>query len=49
MCWGREIVLSDGSVLAADMLIFAVGVSPNNEVVKAAGIQLSDTGQIIIC
>ncbi|MFP9209805.1 FAD/NAD(P)-binding oxidoreductase, partial [Enterococcus faecalis] len=30
---GREIVLSDGSVLSADMLIFAVGVSPNNEVV----------------
>ncbi|WP_347095361.1 FAD-dependent oxidoreductase [Enterococcus faecium] len=45
---GREIVLSDGSVLSADMLIFAVGVSPNNEVVKAAGIQLSDTGQIIV-
>ena len=31
---GREIVLSDGSVLSADMLIFAVGVSPKNEVVK---------------
>lgn len=45
---GREIVLSDGSVLSADMLIFAVGVSPNNEVVKATGIQLSDTGQIIV-
>ncbi|WP_275352178.1 FAD-dependent oxidoreductase [Enterococcus faecium] len=45
---GREIVLSDGSVLSADMLIFAVGVSPNNEVVKAAGIKLSDTGQIIV-
>lgn len=45
---GREIVLSDGSVLSADMLIFAVGVSPKNEVVKATGIQLSDTGQIIV-
>ena len=45
---GREIILSDGSVLSADMLLFAVGVSPNNEVVKGAGIKLSDTGQIIV-
>ncbi len=30
------------------MIVFAVGVIPNNEVIKTAGISLSDTGQIIV-
>lgn len=45
---GKELLLSDGSILHTDMLVFAVGVSPNNEVVEAAGITLSENGQIIV-
>ena len=45
---GQEVLLSDGSTLETDMIIFAVGVTPNNEVIKTAGISLSDTGQIIV-
>ena len=45
---GQEVLLSDGSTLETDMIVFAVGVTPNNEVIKTAGISLSDTGQIIV-
>lgn len=45
---GKEVVLSDGTTLEPDMIIFATGVAPNNEVAKSAGIELSDDGQIIV-
>ena len=45
---GKEVVLSDGTKLDTDMIIFATGVAPNNEVAKSAGIELSDDGQIIV-
>lgn len=45
---GKEVLLSDGTSLYPEMIIFATGVAPNNEVVKTAGIELSDDGQIIV-
>lgn len=45
---GHTLHLSDGSTLATDMVVFATGVAPNNEVAKAAGVKLTDRGQIIV-
>lgn len=45
---GKEAILSDGTSLNPDMIVFATGVAPNNEVAKTAGIELSDDGQIIV-
>lgn len=45
---GKEVVLSDGTTIDPDMILFATGVAPNNEVAKTAGIELSDDGQIIV-
>lgn len=45
---GKEVLLSDGTSLYPEMIIFATGVAPNNEVAKIAGIELSDDGQIIV-
>lgn len=45
---GKEVLLSDGTSLYPEMIIFATGVAPNNEVAKTAGIELSDDGQIIV-
>ncbi|MGL9727105.1 FAD-dependent oxidoreductase [Enterococcus sp. DIV0756] len=45
---GKEVVLSDGTSLNPDLILFATGVAPNNEVAKTAGIELSEDGQIIV-
>lgn len=45
---GRTLTLSKGETKQTDLLIFATGVRPNNEIAGKAGITLSDTGQIVV-
>ncbi len=45
---GRELHLSDGSVLNTDMLVVVTGVTPNSEIAKNAGLQLWADGHIIV-
>lgn len=42
------VVLSDGKILSADMVIMATGVRPNVELAIKAGIQLGNTGAIAV-
>lgn len=42
------VVLSDGKILSADMVITATGVRPNVELAIKAGIQLGNTGAIAV-
>lgn len=44
---GKTITLADGSSFETDMILFATGVAPNNELASGAGIALSN-GQIIV-
>ncbi|MDT2760448.1 FAD-dependent oxidoreductase [Enterococcus xiangfangensis] len=45
---GKEVVLSDGTILNPDLILFATGVAPNNEMTQNAGIKLAEDGQIIV-
>ena len=45
---GRQILLSDGQALEADMVILSIGVRPNNELAKEAGLSLSERGGILV-
>lgn len=45
---GQTLTLDDGATLTTEMIIFATGVRPNNEIAAAAGIQLSDNGLIVV-
>ena len=40
------VVLSDGGNLPADLVIMAIGVRPNTELAKKAGIELGQKGAI---
>ncbi|WP_430599508.1 FAD-dependent oxidoreductase [Enterococcus sp. DIV0179] len=45
---GSEVHLSDGDLLHPDMILFATGVAPNNEIIQSAGISMNEHGQIIV-
>jgi len=45
---GKTIVLEDGSRLSSDLTIMSVGVQPENELAKAAGIELGLRGGILV-
>ncbi|MBC9703755.1 MAG: FAD-dependent oxidoreductase, partial [Enterococcus sp.] len=45
---GQEIVLEDGTVLASDVTILSVGVQPETDLAKRAGIQLGHRGGILV-
>lgn len=45
---GKKIVLSDGNSLETDLIILAVGVMPNSELLKDAGAVLGDKGGIVV-
>jgi NADPH-dependent 2,4-dienoyl-CoA reductase/sulfur reductase-like enzyme/rhodanese-related sulfurtransferase len=45
---GLEVVLSSGAKHAADLVILAMGVRPENELAKTAGLELGDRGGIRI-
>lgn len=43
---GHLLQLTDDTTVNTDMILFATGVTPNNEVAAAAGIKLNENGQI---
>ena len=45
---GKKILLEDGSELASDLTILSVGVTPENSLAKAAGIELGLRGGILV-
>ena len=45
---GQEIVLEDGTVLASDVTILSVGVQPETDLAKRAGIELGHRGGILV-
>ena len=45
---GVEITLRSGALLSADMVIFAVGVTPDTEFLKNSGIEFGPKGHILV-
>lgn len=45
---GRRVVLEDGQIIATDLIILSVGVQPETELAKAAGIELGLRGGILV-
>ena len=43
---GRKILLQSGKELAADLIIFAIGVKPENNLAKDSGLELGERGGI---
>ena len=43
-----ERVTTDKGTIDADMVIMAVGVAPNSDLAKAAGLEISDNGAIVV-
>jgi CoA-disulfide reductase len=45
---GKKILLSDGTEIETDMTILSIGVRPENELAKAAGLELGERGGIVV-
>ncbi|MDP4106504.1 MAG: CoA-disulfide reductase [Bacillota bacterium] len=45
---GKKIILSDGAEIETDMTILSIGVRPENELAKTAGLELGERGGIIV-
>lgn len=45
---GRKVYLSDGTEIETDMTILSIGVRPENELAKNAGLELGQRGGIIV-
>lgn len=45
---GKKVILSDGTEIETDMTILSIGVRPENELAKTAGLELGDRGGIIV-
>lgn len=45
---GRKVILSDGTELETDMTILSIGVKPENELAKSAGLAIGERGGIIV-
>lgn len=45
---GKEIELSSGKTIKSDITILSIGVSPENELAKEAGLKLSERGFIVV-
>ncbi|WP_102271772.1 CoA-disulfide reductase [Cytobacillus massiliigabonensis] len=45
---GKKVILSDGSEIETDMTILSIGVKPENELAKVAGLKLGERGGIIV-
>lgn len=43
---GKKITLQSGTTLLSDLIIFAIGVRPDNELAKTAGLELTKRGSI---
>ncbi|WP_180316792.1 CoA-disulfide reductase [Cytobacillus eiseniae] len=45
---GKAVILADGSEIETDMTILSIGVRPENELAKSAGLELGERGGIIV-
>ncbi|MCR4675284.1 MAG: FAD-dependent oxidoreductase [Lachnospiraceae bacterium] len=45
---GIDVVLSDEKVVSADLVILAIGVRPNSELARDAGLELNERGGIVV-
>ncbi|MDV2887152.1 CoA-disulfide reductase [Alkalihalophilus pseudofirmus] len=45
---GKKVLLSDGTEIETDMTILSIGVRPENELAKSAGLELGERGGIIV-
>jgi CoA-disulfide reductase len=45
---GKKVILSDGTEIETDMTILSIGVSPENELAKAAGLELGERSGIVV-
>lgn len=45
---GKNVILSDGTEIQTDMTILSIGVRPENELAKTAGLELGERGGIVI-
>lgn len=45
---GRKLLLSNGSELESDVTIMSIGVQPENELAKQAGLKIGDGGGIVV-
>ena len=44
---GKELLLKNGKVLAADIIILAIGIKPENDLAIQAGLKVGPRGHII--
>lgn len=45
---GKKVFLSDGTEIQTDMTILSIGVRPENELAKTAGLELGERGGIVV-
>ncbi|WP_160726026.1 CoA-disulfide reductase [Bacillus sp. USDA818B3_A] len=45
---GKKVILSDGTEIETDMTILSIGVRPENELAKAAGLELGERGGMVV-
>jgi len=45
---GKKIILADGTEINTDMTILSIGVKPENELAKSAGLMIGERGGIIV-
>lgn len=45
---GKRVILTDGEEIETDMTILSIGVRPENELAKAAGLELGERGGIVV-
>lgn len=45
---GKKVVLSDGTEIETDLTILSIGVRPENELAKSAGLELGERGGMIV-
>lgn len=45
---GNTVTLDDGTTVSADLVLLSVGVRPNTELAKAAGLALGTTGALLV-
>ena len=45
---GKKVILSDGTEVATDMTILSIGVRPENQLAKKAGLELGERGDIVV-
>lgn len=43
-----DVVLQDGTTISSDIVIFSIGIRPNGELAKEAGLEVNDRGGIIV-